>query len=122
MPSPTPTIDYLEAQSSTAPEVYYPVLRQDGGTDKEVQSAVTTSRLRGTIFGLKRNIFWILLIVALIVIIAIAGGVGGSLASKRSKDGTGSSSSGEPCQLPIFTYLHELPSMIQRLLLQLPQV
>lgn len=92
MPSPASTINYAETQSSTAPEIYYSVLRQDGGTDKEVQSAVTARRLRSTICGLKRNILWVPLIVALVVVIAIAGGVGGSLVSKRaSKNGIESS-------------------------------
>lgn len=62
-----------------------------------MQSAVTSRRLRSTICGLKRNILWVPLIVALVVVIAIAGGVGGSPVSKKaSKDGIESSSSCEP--------------------------
>lgn len=71
-----------EAQSSTAPEVYYPVLRQDGGTDKEVQPAAA---VRATVCGVKKNVFWVLLVAGLVVVLgAVGGGVAGSMAGRKT--------------------------------------
>ncbi|KAF6811294.1 hypothetical protein CPLU01_15144 [Colletotrichum plurivorum] len=91
------------AAAPTAPYdgSYYAPTKESSGSGPEVVAKEIKDKRGGTICGLRRKMFWIVLAIALVVIIAgVGGGVGGAMAANNSQtsdsssDGSSGSSSG----------------------------
>lgn len=91
------------AAATTAPYdgSYYAPTKESSGSGPLVVEEEVKDKRAGTICGLRRKVFWIVLAIALVVIIAgVGGGVGGAMAANNSQasdsssEGSSGSSSG----------------------------